>query len=133
MKLYTEIHDFFNEGRPRTVNQDVVDIKKGQYIYQGEKPKEPEKTILKRKEPNKKDFSKQPTDIDQKSSFKKGEVHRIVFKTAFKDQKRAYFSIYRKISEQEYNDQFTILNERIAEIEEERISLNLLNNKGGKI
>ena len=104
MKLYTEIHDFFNEGRPRTVNQDVVDIKKGQYIYQGEKPKEPEKTILKRKEPNKKDFSKQPTDIDQKSSFKKGEVHRIVFKTAFKDQKRAYFSIYRKISEQEYND-----------------------------
>jgi hypothetical protein len=104
MNLYEDIYNFFNEARPRTVNKDVEDIRKGQAIYKGETPKDFEKTFLRREEPSQKSFLKPPSDINQKSSFKNGAVHRIVFRTAFKDQKKAYFSIYRKISEKEYKD-----------------------------
>lgn len=116
MSLHNEIYNFFNEGRPRTVNKDVEDIKKGQLFFKGDDTAysgetrgrkrvnqiDPKKE--KEREDRKKNLDRLPADVESiRSSFEKGKVHEIWFKNIFPGQPRKYFSLYRKLTEQEFD------------------------------
>jgi hypothetical protein len=109
MSLYTEIYNFFNEARPsgtRTVNKDVEDIVKGRYVMKGEDPKDinniDRPRRAQRTAPAKQVVAQLPADKEGRSSFEKGKVHEIIFKNKFRGQPRKFFTLYRKISEEEY-------------------------------
>lgn len=106
MNLREEIYNFFNEARPRTVNKDVEDIRKGTFIMKGDDPKDIEKIEKPRRAqrtaPPKQGIEQLPAEKQGKSSFEKGKVHEIIFKNKFRGQPRKFFTLFRKISEEEY-------------------------------
>jgi hypothetical protein len=106
MNLREEIYNFFNEARPRTVNKDVEDIRKGTFIMKGDGPKDIEKIEKPRRAqrtaPPKQGIEQLPAEKQGKSSFEKGKVHEIIFKNKFRGQPRKFFTLFRKISEEEY-------------------------------
>lgn len=106
MNLHEEIYNFFNEARPRTVNKDVEDIRKGRFIMKGDSPEDIEKTEKPRRAqrtpPPKQGIEQLPAEKQGKSSFEQGKVHEIIFKNKFKGQPRKFFTLYRKISEDDY-------------------------------
>jgi len=109
MSLYTEIYNFFNEARPsgtRTVNKDVEDIVKGRYVMKGEDPKDVSNIDSTRRAqrtaPAKQNVAQLPAEKQGRSSFENGKVHEIIFKNKFRGQARKFFTLYRKISEEDY-------------------------------
>ncbi len=99
MHLLNEISDFFNEARPRTKSAGIEDIERpgsGQAqrdpdLY-GDDRKKPEKSYILNVNPE-----------GEKSSFKAGSVHEIRFNNITPGINRSVYTIYRGLSEQDYN------------------------------
>ena len=109
MSLHKEIYNFFNEARPsgtRTVNKDVEDIIKGKFVMKGDDPEDirnkENPRRARRTAPEKQKVAELPAEKQGRSSFENGKVHEIIFKNKFKGQARKFFTLYRKISEEEY-------------------------------
>jgi hypothetical protein len=119
MNLTEEVYNFFNEGRPRTVNAGVDDIKKGPVGQGRSKGDRPRPFNAKKK--------LKTIELPQNgpSKFEEGAVHEILFipekpkvvnprkspeekkgKTDYEinrsAQEAVYYTIYRKLTESEY-------------------------------
>lgn len=95
MSLYTEIYNFFNEGRPRTTNKGVEDIERP-----GSGRRQRDTDLYGKDKKVTSRLGVNPEGL--KSTYKPGAVHEIRFNNVTKGVAQAVYTIYRSLSEEDY-------------------------------